>query len=109
MKETTRGKIIDALLIVELIILICTQVGCTGTPARKRTQALADDKITSIFDADDDTQVSILTDPRNGAEYIEYDNRTNWGSSDTITPRLKADGKPYINPTWEAKYGKGDH
>lgn len=47
---------------------------------------------------------NIYTDPKTGVEYWVLTDLSHQGGAGTgITPRLKANGKPYVNPKWRKR------
>ncbi|RVU70025.1 MULTISPECIES: DUF6440 family protein [Lactobacillus] len=62
------------------------------------------DRLNLTFSANfNDISSRIITDPKTGIEYVEvYFDRGKAGGV-SITPRLRHDGKPYINPRWKKK------
>ena len=78
-------KIISLILVIAIILL----VGCAETTeADTKTKYIQD-----YWKSPDDEQYSIRVDKETGVNYIVYDGYYSGG----ITPRLNADGTPYVS------------
>lgn len=69
------------------VLMLCL-IGCT-------TEATTTTNKTNIKQATNEN-IEIWTDTETGVQYIIYDRKAGYGGMGGITPRLNADGTPYI-------------
>ena len=50
----------------------------------------------TIYEREHNADIEIWTDKETGVQYIIYDKKDGYGGMGGITPRLNADGTPYI-------------
>lgn len=69
-------------------VLLLGLIGCT-------TNETNIEQATNIKQPENEN-IEIWTDPETGVQYIIYDRKAGYGGMGGITPRLNADGTPYI-------------